>query len=110
MARSRRGTAAPVVLVTGDEATCVEATGLLGAGLTTVAVKKGLGRFSARQIPPLRARELIEEGADIGVRERHGGFRCLRRGRIEDPGIVAQIGGDCRRVEPALGGEDPGRQ
>ena len=53
----------PVVLVTGDEATCVEATDLLGAGLATVAVKKGLGRFSARQIPPPRARELIEEGA-----------------------------------------------
>ena len=53
----------PVVLVTGDEATCREARELLGEGLTTVAVKKGLGRYSARQIPPLRARELIEEGA-----------------------------------------------
>ena len=28
-----------------------------------MAVKQGLGRFSARQIAPLRARELIEEGA-----------------------------------------------
>jgi D-amino peptidase len=53
----------PVVLVTGDEAVCREATELLGSGLTTVAVKKGLGRFSARQIPPLRAREMIENGA-----------------------------------------------
>jgi len=35
--------------------TCDEARELLGAGLTTVAVKQGLGRFSARQIPPLRA-------------------------------------------------------
>jgi len=53
----------PVVLVTGDEATCREAQELLGEGLTTVAVKKGLSRYAARQIPPLRARELIEEGA-----------------------------------------------
>jgi D-amino peptidase len=53
----------PVVLVTGDEATCREATELLGPAVTTVAVKQGLGRFSARQIPPQRARELIEEGA-----------------------------------------------
>jgi D-amino peptidase len=53
----------PVVLVTGDEATCREATELLGPAVTTVAVKQGLGRYSARQIPPRRARELIEEGA-----------------------------------------------
>src|SRR5439155_12770883 len=53
----------PVLLVTGDEATCREGKELLGPGLTTVAVKKGLSRFSARQIAPLRARELIEEGA-----------------------------------------------
>src|SRR3954465_2599998 len=37
----------PVVLVTGDEASCVEGRELLGDALTTVAVKKGLGRFSA---------------------------------------------------------------
>jgi D-amino peptidase len=53
----------PVLLVTGDEATCAEATELLGDGLTTVAVKKGLGRYSARHLPPVRARTLIEEGA-----------------------------------------------
>jgi D-amino peptidase len=53
----------PVVLVTGDEAACREGRALLGDGLTTVAVKKGLGRFSARQLPPARARELIEDGA-----------------------------------------------
>jgi len=53
----------PVLLVTGDDAVCREATELLGEGLTTVSVKKGLGRFSARQVPPLRAREMIEDGA-----------------------------------------------
>jgi D-amino peptidase len=51
----------PVVLVSGDRAVCNEARALLGPGLTTVAVKEGLGRFSARQYPALRAREMIEE-------------------------------------------------
>jgi D-amino peptidase len=36
---------------------------LLGEGLTTVSVKTGIGRFSARHIPPQRARKLIEAGA-----------------------------------------------
>src|ERR671938_459735 len=53
----------PVLLVTGDEAGCREARELLGEGLTTVAVEQGLGRFSARQLPAARARELIEDGA-----------------------------------------------
>ena len=60
------------MLVTGDQACCEEATELLGDGLTTVAVKQGLGATSARMIPPARARELIEEGArtalaDVGA-------------------------------------------
>jgi D-amino peptidase len=53
----------PVLLVTGDDASCREGRALLGDGLTTVAVKRGLGRFSARQLPAARARELIEDGA-----------------------------------------------
>ena len=31
--------------------------------MTTVAVKKGLSRYAARQIPPERARQMIEDGA-----------------------------------------------
>ncbi|HET7743155.1 MAG TPA: M55 family metallopeptidase [Gaiellaceae bacterium] len=53
----------PVLLVTGDEAACREGRELLGDWLTTVAVKRGLGSVSARMIPPVRARELIEDGA-----------------------------------------------
>jgi len=53
----------PVALVTGDQASCREATALLGEGLTTVAVKRGVSVRGARMIPPLRARRLIEEGA-----------------------------------------------
>ncbi len=53
----------PVVLVTGDEAVCREAKTLLGDSLPTVAVKRGLSRYSARQLPPIRARERIEAAA-----------------------------------------------
>src|ERR1700730_16754213 len=53
----------PVLLVTGDRAVFRAGRALLGAGLTTVEVKVGLGRFSARNIPAVRARKLIEDGA-----------------------------------------------
>ena len=53
----------PIALVTGDEAVCRESREILGDGPTYVAVKKGLSRFSARQIPPVRARQMIEDGA-----------------------------------------------
>jgi D-amino peptidase len=54
---------APVALVTGDDASCEEAAALLGAAVTTVSVKRGIGTRGARMIAPVRARELIEEGA-----------------------------------------------
>ncbi len=53
----------PVLLVTGDDAVCTEARELLGQGLRTVEVKKATGRFSARNLPPVRVRGLIEDGA-----------------------------------------------
>src|SRR5438067_1963567 len=53
----------PVALITGDEATCREGRELLGEKLHAVAVKQGLSRYSARNIPPVRARKMIEEGA-----------------------------------------------
>jgi D-amino peptidase len=53
----------PVLLVTGDDAACREGAALLGEGLTTVSVKRGIGAQSARLLPPPRARELVEEGA-----------------------------------------------
>lgn len=59
----------PVLLVTGDTATALEARELLGDGLTTVAVKHGLTRFSARNIAPVRAREMIEAGAKAALQD-----------------------------------------
>jgi D-amino peptidase len=73
-----------VLLVTGDVATCHEAQALLGNGLTTVAVKKGLGRFSARQLPAARAQALIEEAARDALAD-------LSRVAPYDPGSPCEI-------------------
>ena len=53
----------PVALVTGDDVVCAEAPALLGPDLQTLAVKRGLGRFSARHLAPARARILLEAAA-----------------------------------------------
>src|SRR5581483_7685897 len=74
----------PVLMVTGDEAACREGRRLLGDGLTTVAVKKGLGRFSARQLPGPKARELIEDGARRALADLHAV-------RSYDPGRPCEI-------------------
>ena len=74
----------PVLLVTGDEATCAEARELLGDALTTVAVKRGLSAGSARMTPPVRARELIEEAAKRALSD-------LRAVAPWDPGRPCEI-------------------
>jgi D-amino peptidase len=74
----------PVLLVTGDEAACREAKALLGEGLATVAVKKGIGSAAARNVAPLRARELIEEGARNALED-------LKAVEPYDPGRPAEI-------------------
>ena len=74
----------PVLLVTGDRAVCEEARELLGPGLTTVEVKEGLGRYSARMKTPQRARELIEEGAKQALGD-------LAAVQPWDPGRPAEI-------------------
>jgi D-amino peptidase len=57
----------PVALVTGDTATIRECRETMGEEFVGVAVKHGLSRFSARQIPPVRARAMIEQGAKEGL-------------------------------------------
>ncbi|MBA3329747.1 MAG: M55 family metallopeptidase [Actinobacteria bacterium] len=74
----------PVLLVTGDEASCREGTALLGAGLTTVSVKRGLGGASARMIPPQRARPMVEDGARRALAD-------LRAVPPYDPGRPCEI-------------------
>jgi D-amino peptidase len=73
-----------VLLVTGDRAVCREATALLGDGLSTVEVKVGLGRFSARSLTAVRARELIEAGAERALKD-------LKAVAPYDPGRPCEI-------------------
>jgi D-amino peptidase len=51
----------PAVFVAGDVATCQEVADLVGEGVVRAPVKEGLSRFSARNLTPGEARELIEE-------------------------------------------------
>ncbi len=53
----------PVALVTGDEATCAEATAALGPDLPTVVTKAALGSEAAFSLHPEVARERIEAAA-----------------------------------------------
>ena len=57
----------PIMLVTGDVATCREARETLGENLPTVAVKEGLSREAAILIPPEETREMLIEGARRAV-------------------------------------------
>jgi D-amino peptidase len=84
----------PVLLVTGDEASCREGKELLGAGLTTVAVKTGLGSESARMIPPVRARELIESGARTALAD-------LGAVAPYDPGRPCEVRAEFKRTDEA---------
>ncbi len=61
----------PIALVTGDTAVIRECREILGDGFTGVAVKKGLSRYSARQIAPIRARQMIEDGARHALQNLH---------------------------------------
>lgn len=60
----------PVALVTGDRAGTAEAEALLG-DVATVAVKDGLGRFSAAVPSPELVRPQIRAAAERGLRGRH---------------------------------------
>ena len=84
----------PVLLVTGDQASCDEGRALLGHGLTTVAVKQGLASGAARQIPPVRARKMIEEGARKALAD-------LKAVPPYDPGSPCEIKVEFKRTQPA---------
>lgn len=57
----------PFIFCAGDAYACKEMEELV-PGCVTVAVKEGLSRLSARTVTPVRAREMIEEGAEEAVR------------------------------------------
>src|SRR6188474_3748144 len=83
----------PVLLVTGDRAAGREAKALLGDGLTTVAVKEGLGVKTARLLTPKRARELVEEGAKRALSD-------LKAVAPYDPGKPCEIKVEYKNTAP----------
>ena len=84
----------PVLLVTGDRAACVEGKALLGDTLTTVEVKEGIGVQSARMVPPVRARELVEAGATQALSD-------LKAVEPYDPGKPCEIKVEYKWTDPA---------
>src|SRR6188508_2272785 len=82
----------PVLLVTGDQAVCRESRELLGEGLTTVAVKQGLGRSSARNIAPQKARQMIEDGAERALAD-------LKAVAPYDPGRPCEIEAEFKNTD-----------
>ena len=83
----------PVVLVTGDQAACLEGSELLGDGLTTVQVKRGTGVQSARNLVPSRAREAIEAGAKQALGD-------LNAVKPYDPGTPCEIKVEYKWTDP----------
>jgi D-amino peptidase len=59
-------------MVSGDQAVCKEATGLLG-NVETVAVKDATGRMAARCLPPELAQKRIYEAALRAITRFQGG-------------------------------------
>ena len=56
----------PLLFLSGDEAACKEAEELM-AGITTAAVKKGLGRGSAVSLSAQESRRRIREGVKLAI-------------------------------------------
>jgi D-amino peptidase len=57
----------PVIMVTGDRATCREARRFLGRNVVTVATKRGLSREAAELYPFEETRKAIFEGANRAI-------------------------------------------
>jgi D-amino peptidase len=53
----------PVIMVSGDQETCLQAKAILGEGIVTAAVKEGIGRTAARLLPANEARQLLRDRA-----------------------------------------------
>ncbi len=53
----------PVIMLSGDTATCEQARSILGQGIVAVPVKEAAGRYAARLFPMEEARKALREGA-----------------------------------------------
>lgn len=60
----------PVIMLSGDAETCLQAKSILGSEIVTVAVKEGIGRYTARLLPLEEARKRLREGAKEAILKR----------------------------------------
>ncbi len=85
----------PVIMVTGDEATCREARKFFGDNPVTVAVKRGLSREAALLYPLEETRKALYEGAKRAV----GAIASCRPYILETPIKVKE---EYLDLDPAL--------
>jgi len=71
----------PVIMLSGDEATCLQAKAVLGQSLIAVAVKKAVGRYAAQMRPRDAARQALTQGA----REALAGLSRVKPFRLDPP-------------------------
>lgn len=90
----------PVILVTGDEATCREAERFLGPTCVKVAVKKGLARESAMLYPFGETRQKLYQGAKraLAVMPRCKPYRLELPIRAKKEYLVFESSGERKRV------------
>jgi D-amino peptidase len=62
----------PVIMLSGDTATCEMAKSILGAEIIAVPVKDAVGRYAARLFPMDEARKALKEGAKEALAKRAG--------------------------------------
>jgi D-amino peptidase len=70
----------PVIMITGDQVVCAQASELLGQ-IETAVVKQATGRYSATCLPPAVAQEAIGVAA-------HRALARLKKDNVPDPYVV----------------------
>ena len=71
----------PVLMLTGDQTACAQASELLGS-IETVVVKTAISRMAAECLPPLVTQECIQNAASLAVKR-------FKAGKAPKPFIVA---------------------
>ena len=93
----------PVIMISGDKETCVQARSILGGDIVTAAVKEGIGRTAAKLLPAGEARQLLKEKAKEALLKRdkipcfilnppiHIELGFLRSSQAELPLLLPQV-------------------
>ncbi len=61
----------PVIMLSGDTETCLQAKSILGGDVVTVAVKESYGRYAAKLLPQEEARKRLRDSAKEALLKRN---------------------------------------